>query len=135
MATKMTRILRTRMAKKMKVEQFKEKYEALQKEGNEIYSQMKPLLKRLKALSKKCMKLGDKADSDKELYDYFNRVVETPNGNKLVTGEGSCTKGWDTAILFRLWDFDFLIEDPNGSPIDAIDNVLYNLKHTRFKKP
>ena len=34
----------------MKVEKFKEKYEALQKEGNDIYVQIKPLLKRLKAL-------------------------------------------------------------------------------------
>lgn len=120
--------------RKMKVEQFKEQYEALQKEGNDIYAQIKPLLKRLKSLSKKCMKLGDKADTDKGLYDYFNRVIETPNGNKLVTGEGSCTKGWDTAILFRLWDFDCLVNDPNNAAIDAIDNVLYNLKHTKFKK-
>ena len=121
--------------RKMKVEEFKEKYEALQKEGNDIYAQIKPLLKRLKALSKKCMKLGDRADTDKGLYDYFNRVIETPNGNKLVTGEGSCTKGWDTAILFRLWDFDSLVNDYNNPAIDCIDNVLYNLKHTKFKKP
>ena len=118
----------------MKVEQFKEKYEALQKEGNDIYAQIKPLLKRLKALAKRGLSLADKADADKELYDYFNRVIETPNGNKLVTGEDSCTKGWDTAILFRLWDFDSLVNDYNNPAIDCIDNVLYNLKHTKFKK-
>ena len=118
----------------MKVEQFKEKYEALQKEGNEIYAQMKPLLKRLKALSKKCMKLGDKADSDKELYDQFKRVLgENAEGEEIVE-MASCTNGWDTAILFRLWDFDVLLNDPGNSAIDCIDNVLYNLKHTKFKK-
>ena len=114
----------------MKVEEFKEKYEALQKEGNDIYAQIKPLLKRLKSLSKKCMKLGDKADKDKELYDYFN--IETPNGKIFVTGGGSCTKGWDTSILFRLWDFECLVNDPNNPAINCIDNVLYNFKHTKF---
>lgn len=37
----------------MTVDELKEKYEALQKEGNEIYAQMKPLMKRLKTLAKK----------------------------------------------------------------------------------
>jgi len=116
----------------MKVEEFKEKYEALQKEGNEIYAQIKPLLKRLKVLSKKCMNLADKANKDEELYDCTNRVIETPNGNIYVTGDGPFTKGWDTSILFRLWDFECLVNDPNNTAIDAIDNVLYNFKHTKF---
>ena len=119
---------------KMKVEQFKEKYEALQKEGNEIYAQIKPLLKRLRSLSKKCVKLGNKADIDKGLYDQFKRVLgENAEGGEIAE-MARCTKGWDTAILFRLWDFDCLVNDPNNSSIDAIDNVLYNLKHTKFKK-
>ena len=121
--------------KKMKVEQFKEKYEALQKEGNDIYAQIKPLLKRLKVLSKRCINLGNKADTDKGLYDQFKRVLgENAEGQEIVE-MARCTNGWDTAILFRLWDFDCLVNDPNNSAIDAIDNVLYNLKHTKFKKP
>lgn len=111
----------------MKVEQFKEQYEALQKEGNEIYAQMKPLLKRLKALSKKCLKLGDKADADKELYCKMKPLF----GEEIRTGPN----GWDTALLSRLWDFECLVESyPDNTAIDAIDNVLYNLKHTKFKR-
>lgn len=43
----------------MTVEQFKEKYDALQKEGNDIYAQMKPLLKRLKTLAKRGLRLAE----------------------------------------------------------------------------
>ena len=116
----------------MKVEEFKEKYEALQKEGNDIYSQMKPLLKRLKALAKSGLKLAEKADTDKGLYEKVKlKVGETGGFDRFET---RLVPNWDTSILFRLWDFDFLINDPNNSAIDCIDNVLYNLKHTKFKK-
>ena len=117
---------------KMKVEQFKEKYEALQKEGNEIYAQIKPLLKRLKALAKYGLKLADKVDGDKDLYEKVQVKVGEFHG--MDTMETRLVSNWDESILFRLWDFDFLVNDPNNSAIDAIDNVLYNLKHTKFKK-
>ena len=118
--------------KKMKVEQFKEKYEALQKEGNDIYAQMKPLLKRLKTLAKSGLKLAEKADNDKGLYEKMQvKVGETGGFDRFET---RLVPNWDTSILFRLWDFDFLVNDPNNSAIDCIDNVLYNLKHTKFKK-
>ena len=116
----------------MKVEQFKEKYEAIQKEGNDIYVQMKPLLKRLKTLAKRGLKLAEKADTDKGLYEKVRVKVGEFHG--IDTMETRLVPNWDTSILFRLWDFDFLVNDPNNSAIDCIDNVLYNLKHTKFKK-
>ena len=116
----------------MTVEQFKEKYEALQKEGTEIYAQMKPLMKRLKTLAKKGMKLADKADGDKGLYDKVKVKVGEFHG--MDTMETRLVPNWDESILFRLWDFDFLVNDPNNSAIECIDNVLYNLKHTKFGK-
>lgn len=113
----------------MKVEQFKEKYEALQKEGNDIYAQIKPLLKRLKTLAKKGLKLADKADRDNGLYEKVQVKVGEFHG--LDTMETRFVPNWNESILFRLWNFDFLVND---SAIDCIDNVLYNLKHTKFKK-
>lgn len=116
----------------MNVEQFKEKYEALQKEGNEIYAQMKPLLKRLKALGKKGMKLADQANRDKDLYEKIQvKVGESGGFDRFET---RLVSNWDESILFRLWDFEVLLNDPGNSSIDCIDNVLYNLKHTKFKK-
>ena len=116
----------------MTVEQFKEKYEALQKEGNEIYAHMKPLMKRLKSLAKKGMKLADKADGDKGLYDKVKVKVGEFHG--MDTMETRLVPNWNESILFRLWDFAFLVEDPNNPAIECIDNVLYNLKHTKFGK-
>lgn len=116
----------------MTVEQFKEKYEALQKEGNEIYAQMRPLLKRLKALGKKGKRLADKADADKGLYDKVQVKVGEFHG--MDTMETRLVPKWDESVLFRLWDFDVLLDDPGNSTIDCIDNVLYNLKHTKFLK-
>ena len=116
----------------MTVEQFKEKYEALQKEGNEIYAQMKPLMKRLKTLAKKGMKLADKADGDKGLYEKVQfKVGETGGFDRFET---RLVPNWNESILFRLWDFEFLVNDPNNPAIECIDNVLYNLKHTKFGK-
>ena len=118
--------------KKMKVEQFKEKYEALQKEGNDIYAQMKPLLKRLKALAKRGLKLANKADGDKGLCEKVQVKVGEFHG--VDTMETRLVHNWNESILFRLWDFEFLVNDLNNPAIDCIDNVLYNLKHTRFEK-
>ena len=117
---------------KMTVEQFKEKYEALQKEGNEIYAQMKPLLKRLKALGKKGMKLANRADGDKCLYDKVQFKVGEFHGIDRM--ETRLVPNWNESILFRLWDFEVLLNDPGNSSIDCIDNVLYNLKHTKFRR-
>ena len=38
-------------------------------------------------------------------------------------------KDWNDNIMFRLNDFDFV-----GDAIESIDNVLYNLNHTKFWK-
>lgn len=116
----------------MTVEQFKEKYETLQMEGNEIYAQMKPLLKRLKTLAKKGLKLANKADGDKGIYE--QEKVKVGESGGFDRFETRYVPNWNESILFRLWDFDFLVNDPNNAAIDAIDNVLYNLKHTKFKK-
>ena len=116
----------------MTIEQFKEKYEALQNEGNEIYAQMKPLLKRLKALAKRALKLADKADEDNGLYEKVQVKVGEFHG--MDTMETRYVANWNESILFRLEDFDFLVNDPNNSAIECIDNVLYNLKHTKFGK-
>ena len=116
----------------MTVEQFKEKYDAIQKEGNDIYAQMKPLLKRLKSLAKRGLKLADKADGDKGLYEKVEVKVGESNG--YVRTEPRSIQNWDTSILFRLWDFNSLVNDYNNPAIDCIDNILYNLKHTKFKK-
>lgn len=100
----------------MTVEQLEKKYDALQKEGNDIYAQMKPLMKRLKALSKKSQKLGYKIDNDIKLYEKDAFGILVP-------------KDWNDNIMFRLNDLDFV-----ENAIDGIDNVLYNLNHTKFWK-
>ena len=100
----------------MTVEQLKKKYDALQNEGNDIYAQMKPLFKRLKSLAKKSQKLGYKIDNDIKLYEKDAFGILVP-------------KDWNDTIMFRLNDFDF-VEDA----IESIDNVLYNLNHTKFWK-
>ena len=115
----------------MKIDEFKGKFEALQKEGNEIYAQIKPLLKRLKSLSKKCVALASKADLDgDDLYETFTCKVDY--GDILKEEVRSRTKGWDISILRRLRDFDYLLDD-DQSPLEGLDNVLYNLMDGRFK--
>ena len=118
--------------KQMTIGKFKEKYEALQKEGSEIYAQMKPLLKRLKALAERALKLADKADEDNGLYEKVQVKVGEFHG--MDTMETRYVANWNESILFRLEDFDFLVNDPNNPAIECIDNVLYNLKHTKFEK-
>lgn len=100
----------------MTVEQLKKKYDALQNEGNDIYAQMKPLFKRLKSLAKKSQKLGYKIDNDIKLYEKDAFGILVP-------------KDWNDNIMFRLNDFDYV-----GDAIEGIDNVLYNLNHTKFWK-
>ena len=126
-------IVKMRNDETMTTEQFKEKYEAIQKEGNEIYTQMKPLLKRLKSLAKRGLKLAEKADNDKALYE--KEKVKVGESGGFDRFETRYVPNWNESILFRLWDFDFLVNYQNNAAIDAIDNVLYNLKHTKFKKP
>lgn len=106
----------------MTVEQFKEKYDALQKEGNDIYAQMKPLLKRLKKLSKASKKLAYKIDNDTGLYKQVEDIG-CP-GNKTYVEDG-----WNFWIYHRLDDLSNAVPE-----IEVIDSVLYNLKHTKFKK-
>ena len=101
----------------MTVEQLEKKYDALQNEGNDIYAQMKPLFKRLKSLAKKSQKLGYKIDNDIKLYEKDAFGILVP-------------KDWNDNIMFRLNDFDDFVENA----IDGIDNVLYNLNHTKFWK-
>ena len=115
----------------MKVNELRKKYEALQAEGNDIYKQMKPLLRKLRSLSKKCLALYDKVNDSKDLYttDTIDYVDE--NGNK-KSRKMTYAADWNDFALFRLSDFEFLVNDQNNSAIDAIDNVLFNLKHTKI---
>lgn len=116
----------------MTVEQFKEKFEEFQKESNEVYSQIKPLLKRLKTLTKKAETLANKANDDDNLY--VSTTVKDQNG--VVSLFDSAKDNWDTSLIFRLTDFECLTTDEpmSGSVIECIDNVLYNIKHTKFYK-
>lgn len=115
----------------MKVNELKKKYEALQAEGNDIYKQMKPLLRKLKSLSKKCLALYDKIDGDKDLYATETIDYVDENGSK-KSRKMTYAADWNDFVLFRLSDFEFLVNDKNNPAIDAIDNVLFNLKHTKI---
>ena len=92
----------------MTTEQFKEKYEVLQKEAKAIATELKPLAKRYRALSKKAIALGSKADNDKHLY----KMVQKLNG---ICADDLDTDGWNIHVLFRLTDFDdeasFFLQD------------------------
>ena len=78
----------------MTTAQFKEKYEALQKEGKDIATELKIFAKRYRAFCKKASALGHKADNDEKLY----------RENKELGNNGP--DGWNIHILFRLTDFD-----------------------------
>ena len=100
----------------MTVSDLEKKYSEIQGESIELHKQLKPLLKRLKTLAKKSQKLGYRIDNDKSLYTMeFGSFV---------------AKDWNDGIMFRLNDFDCV-----EGAIEGIDNVLCNLKHTKFKKP
>lgn len=113
----------------MYVEEFKEKFDELQKESNEVYSQIKPLLQRLKRIVRKATALADKCDNDPELFD-----------NILVKGtyyrKKAISKDWDTSIIIRLADFKCLDTDEpmSGSLLECLDYVLDNMKHAKFYK-
>jgi len=115
----------------MEVNELKEKYKALQAEGNDIYKQIKPLLRKLKSLSKKCLALYDKIDSDRDLYT-TETIDYVDESGSIQTRTWTHAAGWNEFVMFRLSDFEFLVDDPNNSAIDAIDNVLFNLKHTKI---
>ena len=97
----------------MTVSDLEKKYSEIQGESIELQRQLKPLLKRLKTLVKKSQRLARKIDNDPNIY-------ELEHGTFVA-------KDWDDGIMFRLNDFDY-IEDA----IEGIDNVLYNLNHTKF---
>ena len=100
----------------MTVDNLKKKYVDIQNESNELYFQMKPLLKRLKSLKKRSVKLSNEIDNDIQLY------VKDGNGEYHENG-------WNWWIYHRLSDFGLI----DGS-IEEIDAVLYNIKHTKFDR-
>ena len=106
----------------MTTAQFKEKYEALQKEAKAIATELKPLAKRYRTLSKKAITLGSKADNDKHLY----KMVQKLNS---ICGDDLDTDGWNIHVLFRLSDFDGYEEDAHG-----VLNLLLNLVDEPFAK-
>ena len=101
----------------MTVRQFEKKYTAIQSEASEIYSELKPLLARMKKIAKRSSALAQKIDADTDLY--------------VKAQFGYLEKGWNYSILFRLSDFDYLLGDGGLAPIDA---VFYNILHTKFSK-
>lgn len=113
----------------MTVAKFQQEFESFKEESNEIYSQIKPLLKRLKVLVRKAKTLENQGNSCKGLYESI--LVKNNPG----TAYRTLPKGWDISILFRLNDFQCLDTDEpmSGSVLECIDNVLYNMKHTKFR--
>ena len=104
----------------MTVKTFEEKYHALQKEGNEIYAAIKPLLVRLNGFAHRCKTLYAMADRDKRLY------LKTDDCRRDGDWEPN---GWNYNLLFRLSDMEWVYDSAKG-----IDNALFNLKHTPFRK-
>lgn len=101
----------------MTTEQFKEKYEALQKEAKAIAAELKPFAKKYRSFCKKASALGHKADYDKKLYRENKELGDNE------------PDGWNIHILFRLTDFDEAEEWVK----DAC-NVLLNLTDESFAK-
>lgn len=108
----------------MTVEQFEKKYNALQKESKELLAEIKPLLSRLKRISNRCGNLRWKADIDMSLYKVESSRL--PDGRM---GSDYQPDGWDISILFRLADMVDLQDC-----FCSIDNTIYNLLHTNFRK-
>lgn len=108
----------------MTVKTFEKKYNALQKEGNEIYADIKPLLIRLTGLARRCLSLYKAADLDKNLY--INEHRRLPSG--FVDSVWN-PDGWNYRLLLRLSDMEWLLDNLCG-----VSNCLYNLKHTPFRK-
>ena len=101
----------------MTTAQFKEKYEALQKEAKTIAMELGLFAKRYKALCKKASALGHKADNDKKLYRENKELGDNE------------PDGWDIHVLFRLTDFDeaeYWVQDARV--------VLLNLTDQPFAK-
>ena len=108
----------------MKVETFEEKYNALQKEGAEIYAAILPLLAKLTGLAHRCKALYAKADKDKELYRKEKRVLFDGR-----TEDSLEPDGWNFDLMFRLSDMEYVYDSAKG-----ISNVLFNIKHTPFRR-
>ena len=109
----------------MTTAQFKEKYEALQKEAKAIATELKPLAKRYRALSKKAVALGHKADYDKKLYRENKELGDT------------VTDGWNIHVLFRLTDFEdeagFLLQDAYVLLLNLVDQPFDKQTRKRLK--
>jgi len=97
----------------MTVSELEKKYSEIQKESIDLHRQIKPLFKRLRTLAKKSQKLARKIDNDPKIY-------EREHGTFVA-------KDWNDGIMFRLNDFDYV-----ENAIEGIDNVLYNINHTKF---
>lgn len=102
----------------MTTAQFKEKYEALQKEAKALATELKPLAKRYKALCTKAITLGHKADYDKKLYRENKELGDNE------------PDGWNIHVLFRLTDF----EDEAGFFLQDAHVLLLNLADQLFDK-
>lgn len=100
----------------MTVKAFETKYREIQNESIVLHEELKPLFKKLKALSKKAQKLAFKITGD---------------NSDLYVGEYNApvTNGWNPTVEFRLQDFDYV-----DKAVESLDTVLYNINHTKFKK-
>lgn len=100
----------------MTVAQLQERYTAIQKEAAEIEAEIKPLLKRLRSLSRRGESVGHIMDSDEELYSKHHDGMIHPNG-------------WNVQAHCRM---DELGEELPVF-IDGIKQILSNIRHTPFK--
>ena len=116
----------------MYVEEFKEKFDELQKESNEVYSQIKPLLQRLKRIVRKATALVDRCDNDPELYD----IIQVKDVSGTHYRKVAISKDCDTSLITRLADFKCLDNDESmsGSLLECLDFLLDNMKHAKFYK-
>ena len=100
----------------MTVAQLKERYAAIQKEAAEIEAEIKPLLKRLRSLSRRGESVGHIMDSADGLYRKNPDGLIRPNG-------------WNVSTHCRM---DELGEELPVF-IAGIKQTLSNLRHTPFK--
>ena len=100
----------------MTTAQFKEKYEALQKEAESLAAELKPLAKRYREFCRKACALGHKAGDEERLYR---------ENEEFGIRE---TDGWSMHVLFRLTDF----EDDNGFLLRDAYVLLLNLADQPF---
>lgn len=101
----------------MTVLELKERYTAIQKEAAEIEAEIKPLLKRLRSLSRRGESVGHIMDADDELYRKHPDGLIRPNG-------------WNVSAHCRM---DELGEELPVF-IAGIKQTLFHLRHTPFKE-